>query len=330
MKHLRKVFVCLLCLLMLVSLAACGKSDAGTKSETAKVALILPGAISDMGWNYTQYMGLEKIGESGAEISYQEKVGTAQVEDSLRTYASSGYGLIFLGTNIFEEQTLAVAPDFPETTFVIVAGSTRQDNVYSFKVSDAEKGFLMGAAAGLMTQSNRVGLVQTVKTTPMLNAEAGFHYGVGYVNESASVNSVIVTDSSDSAGCKETAAAMISQGADVIASNANQSTSAALEAAEESGVRCVAVGSGYESVAPHSLLISVIMDNGICIYNMYERYMSGNMPEEIYEYGAADGITSLSEWNGDVPDTVKTEMQKIFDALCNGEIAVPTAEGGNS
>lgn len=58
--------------------------------------------------------------------------------------------------------------------------------------------------------------------------------------------------------------------------------------------------------------------------------MSGNMPEEIYEFGAADGITSLSEWNGDVPDAVKTEMQKVFDALCNGEIPVPKAEGEHS
>lgn len=290
MKYVKNTFVCLLCLLMLVSLGACGKSNASENNEAVKVALILPGAITDMGWNYTQYKGLEKNGESGAEISYQEKVGTAQVEDSLRTYASSGYGLIFLGTNIFEEQTLAVAPDFPETTLVIVAGSTRQDNVYSFKVSDAEKGFLMGVASGLMTQSNQVGLVQTVKTTPMLNAEAGFQYGVHYVNEAAEVNSVIVTDSSDSAGCKETAAAMISQGADVIASNANQSTSAALEAAEENGVRCVAVGSGYESVAPNSLLISVVMDNGICIYT----HMSCICPETCRKKSTNSGRQTVS------------------------------------
>ena len=346
MKTCKKLFCALLTLCLLLTATACGgqkQSDAASDGqqaetpaeepaaapaeETHKVAMILPGSIADMSWNYTSYDGLKKIEETGAEISYQEKVDTAQVEDSIRTYASSGYDLIYIGSNIFEEQTLAVAPDFPDTTFIIISGSTIQDNVYSFQMSDAEKGFLMGVVAGLTTESNSVGLVSSVKITPLLNAEAGFKYGVAYVNPEASVNSVITGNSSDIAAAKETAKAMITAGADVIAANANAASSGPIEAAEESGVSCVAPGNGYDSIAPTTLLTAVIMDNGVPVFNMYERYLAGDLPTELYEYTAKDGVVYMGDWqdNAKATDEVKAQVQTVFEDLAAGKIDVPKA-----
>lgn len=334
-----KKFACaFLALTMLLALAACGGTDEESPAQEDgeapaaeesghKVAMILPGSITDMSWNYSSYEGLKQIEATGAEISYQEQVDTAQVEDSIRTYASSGFDLIYIGSNIFEEQTLAVAPDFPDTTFIIISGATIQDNVYSFQMSDAEKGFLMGVVAGLATESNSVGLVSSVKITPMLNAEAGFKYGVSYVNPDASVSSVITGDSSDIAATKETAKAMISAGADVIAANCNAASSGPIEAAEEDGVCCVAPGNGYESIAPSTLLTSVIMDNGVPVYNMYERYLAGELPTELYEYTAKDGVVYMGEWqdNAKATDEVKAKVQEVYEDLAAGNITVPTA-----
>ncbi|MBU5625554.1 BMP family protein [Oscillibacter sp. MSJ-2] len=343
MKTLKKLWCALLAMTMLLALSACGGSGGSSSApgadgsgsgaasssgeEAHKVAMILPGAITDMSWNYTSYDGLMKIEEAGAEVSYQEKVDTAQVEDSIRTYASSGYDLIYIGSNIFEEQTLAVAPDFPDTTFIIISGSTIEGNVYSFQMSDAEKGFLMGVVAGLTTESNSVGLVSSVKITPLLNAEAGYKYGVSYVNPDAQVNSVITGNSSDTAAAKETAKAMIDAGADIIAANANAASSGPIEAAEENGVCCVAPGPGYESIAPSTLLTSVIMDNGVPVYNMYEKYLAGELPTELYEYTAKDGVVYMGEWqaNDKATDEVQSQVQSIYEDLAAGKIDVPKA-----
>lgn len=337
MKAWKKLCCTILTLSLLLALTACGGKDSGaapsetdepgTAESKHKVAMILPGAITDMSWNFTSYDGLKKIEAAGAEISYQEKVDTAQVEDSIRTYASSGYDLIYIGSNIFEEQTLAVAPDFPETTFIIISGSTIQDNVYSFQMSDAEKGFLMGVVAGLTTESNAVGLVSSVKITPLLNAEAGYKYGVAYVNPNAQVSSVITGNSSDTAAAKETAKAMIDAGADIIAANANAASSGPIEAAEEAGVCCVAPGPGYDSIAPTTLLTSVIMDNGVPVYNMYEKYLAGELPTELYEYTAKDGVVYMGDWqdNSKATEEVKAEVQAVYEDLAAGKIDVPKA-----
>ena len=345
MKTCKRLICTLLALSMLLALAACSaNAPSGTNVSTEapsetnistnapvktahKVAMILPGAITDMSWNYTSYDGLKKIEAAGAEISYQEKVDTAQVEDSIRTYASSGYDLIYIGSNIFEEQTLAVAPDYPDVTFVIISGSTIKDNVYSFQMSDAEKGFLMGVIAGLITEKNSVGLVSSVKITPLLNAEAGFKYGVSYVNPDAQVSSVITGKSTDTAASKETAKAMIDAGADVIAANANAASSGCIEAAEENGVSCVAPGAGYDSIATTTLLTYVMMDNGIPVYDMYEKYLAGQLPTELYEYGAKDGVVYVGEWqnNAKATDEVKAKVQTIYDDLAAGKITVPKA-----
>lgn len=345
MKTCKKLFCAILTLCLLLTTTACGSKnqepapapsqqqtetpaqEPAAAEETHKVAMILPGSITDMSWNYTSYDGLKKIEAAGAEISYQEKVDTAQVEDSIRTYASSGYDLIYIGSNIFEEQTLAVAPDFPDTTFIIISGSTIQDNVCSFQMSDAEKGFLMGVVAGLTTENDSVGLVSSVKITPLLNAEAGFKYGVSYVNPNATVSSIITGNSSDIAAAKETAKAMITAGSDVIAANANAASSGPIEAAEESGVCCVAPGNGYESVAPTTLLTSVIMDNGVPVYNMYERYLAGDLPTTLYEYTAKDGVVYMGDWqdNAKATDDVKAQVQAVYEDLAAGKIDVPKA-----
>jgi len=343
-KRMKMVICIILSALMILSITACGtKSTSGSSAGSAsgssssanskndskshKVAMILPGSITDKSWNYTSYDGLKKIEADGAEISYQEKVDTSQVEDSIRTYASSGYDLIYIGSNIFEDQTVSVAADFPDVTFIIISGNTNTGNVHSFHMSDAEKGFMMGIVAGLVTKSNSVGLVSSVKITPLLNAEAGFKYGVSYVNPDAQVDSVITGNSSDTAAAKETAKAMIDNGADVIAANANAASSGPIQAAEENSVSCIAPGPGYEDVAPSTLLTSVIMDNGIPVYSMYQKYLEGNLPSDIYEYGAKEGVVSMGEWqnNAKITDEIKEKVQQVYDDLKNGKIDVPTA-----
>ena len=85
-----KKFACaFLALTMLLALAACGGTDEESPAQEGgeapaaeesghKVAMILPGSITDMSWNYSSYEGLKQIEASGAEISYQEQVDTAR------------------------------------------------------------------------------------------------------------------------------------------------------------------------------------------------------------------------------------------------------------
>jgi len=61
-----------------------------------KIAMILPGPITDNDWNSVGYNGLQAAGKAlGVETAYVENVTDADAERLLRDFAERGYGLIF-------------------------------------------------------------------------------------------------------------------------------------------------------------------------------------------------------------------------------------------
>ena len=96
---------------MLTVLAGCGDSgtdtdpkdnaedtttDPGTDSTdttgddagraVSKIAILLPGYITDQSWNQGAYEGLKELEAQGYEIAYTEDVQAANMESTFRTY----------------------------------------------------------------------------------------------------------------------------------------------------------------------------------------------------------------------------------------------------
>ncbi|MCY4571013.1 MAG: BMP family ABC transporter substrate-binding protein, partial [Candidatus Poribacteria bacterium] len=64
--------------------------------EKFKVAMLLPGSISDAGWNALAYEGLKAIEKQlGAEISHAETRTPTDQEEQFRSYALDGYNMVF-------------------------------------------------------------------------------------------------------------------------------------------------------------------------------------------------------------------------------------------
>jgi basic membrane protein A len=183
---LKKVFSLVLVLAMVMSLTIGCSKKAPVTTEPApaadkkmKVAVILQGAISDMSWNKTAYDGLKKIEALGAEVSYQENVAVSSLADSINTYATEGYNLIFLSTNGYEDVGAQVAPQYPKTQFILINGkASHGDNLVSLQIADDQQGFLMGAIAALTSKSKSVGFIGGEEITPIINGKKGFEQGV--------------------------------------------------------------------------------------------------------------------------------------------------------
>ena len=98
--------------------------------EKFKVAMLLPGSISDAGWNALAYEGLVAIEkELDAEISHAETRTPSDQEEQFRSYALDGYNLVFGHGYEFQDPAKAVAADFPETIFITSSGGTITDNI---------------------------------------------------------------------------------------------------------------------------------------------------------------------------------------------------------
>src|SRR5512139_2705555 len=117
------------CLLLLVLVAGCSRSEPPAASSAFKVALLSPGPVSDAGWNALAYEGLLAIRDRlGAEIAQTETKTPAEFEEGFRDFAGRGFQLVFGHGFEFQEAAAAVSIDFPDTVFITTSGNTVRKN----------------------------------------------------------------------------------------------------------------------------------------------------------------------------------------------------------
>ena len=64
------------------------------RSTVSKIAVLLPGSITDESWNQTAYEGLQTIAAQGYETAYTENVGSNDMESVFRSYCEEGYDFV--------------------------------------------------------------------------------------------------------------------------------------------------------------------------------------------------------------------------------------------
>ncbi|HYE80651.1 MAG TPA: BMP family protein [Clostridia bacterium] len=335
----KKVLLLVLALTMVVTLAlGCSKTEpapaANTSEEPAapetkkmKVSVILSGPISDMSWNATAYNGLKKIEALGAEISYQENVPVSSLADSINTYGSEGYDVVFLSTNSYEDIGAQYAPQYPDTQFILINGkASHGDNLVALQIADEQQGFLMGTAAALMSKTRSVGFVGGSEIPPIINGRKGFEQGAKYIDESVKVNATLIGNMDNVNQAKETAKAIIESGADVVSPMCNAASLGVLQAAEESAsAKTVGSSVGQEKNAPKSMAINIGKDTSIAYETAYKNFLAGKLGKEVVKMGAAEGVIFLTEWFDaakDVPNDVREKLKVIYNDLAAGKITI--------
>jgi basic membrane protein A len=320
MKKLNRIAVFVLVVLAVFAITSIVAAESSEKSY--KVALINEGAINDMSWNYTAYLGLMKCEELGAEVAYVENIAISDAADALRAFADEGYDVIFCSGYTFMDSVKAVAPDYPEVQFFIINSTLVMDNVNSIRVADAEQGFLMGALSALMTKSGTIGFVGGLNITPIINGGKGFEQGAAYVNPEVKTIINMTGSGDDVDAAKELALAMISQGVDVISPMADQASLGVMQAAEESSISAIASGEGMQKIAPNATIVEIVKDTSIAYEAAYKSFLEGNITDEILYMGVNYGVIYMSDYFADIPEEVKAEMEDIMAKLAAGEIEI--------
>lgn len=304
------------------NLFANGQQDAG--ESAMKVALALPGPISDNGWSASAYEGLMMIEEEyGAEVSYSESVATSDMEDVFRSYAELGYDVIFGHGSQFTDAILAVAPEYTDIQFVIINGNQPlEPNVACVQVSDEQQGFLMGAIAALLSKTRTVGVIGGVEIPPIKKAVDGYVLGAKYIDPKINVLNTLTGSFDDVAKAKETALAMIGNGADLVGAIANQAGLGSIEACKESGILALGANADQNPVAPDTVVVSVQKSIGKAFTFTFNKITAGELGAKVYKLGVGEGVIYLSSWHSfedQISADVKNKIEQVRQDLISGK-----------
>ncbi|MBC2607900.1 BMP family protein [Pelagicoccus albus] len=316
-------------LLISLLLSACGGGDDEMDSDpepTQTAAIILPGAISDQGWNQMGYLGLEKIGkETGAEIRFAENVPAANWDRVARSFAEEGVDVLILHGLEFTEIAEKYAPQFPDTHFIVNNSIRPLDdkNLTSIEIRTWEASFLAGILAGQMTESGICGAVGG-NDYPLFIAQAeGYRLGARSANPEAKTQIVFTGSNFDTIKAKEAAQAQIESGADIIWQLANSAGLGVIEACREAGVDVFGWGIDQRHVAPEVVITTQKVDVGAACAEVGIQILQGTFEGGSVSFGVESEAAGLGEYREDVPQEYRDVVEKWRQAIADGLIEIP-------
>jgi basic membrane protein A len=311
--------------------------------EGKKVGLIIAtGGLGDKSFNDISYAGVERAKEElGINFDYVEPESIAQYEGYQRDFAQAGdYELIIcVGFDQADALTI-VSQEFPEQNFAIVDMVVIQPNVASLVFRTNEASFLVGVAAGMMTETGKVGFVGGMDIDLINDFFLGYEAGVNWVNPQATVlEPVYVGDWADPTKGKELAKSLVDSGADAIFVAAGKSGLGALDGINEEGITGFGVDACQCYLYLDNIPLSMTKRVDVAVYDMIESAIDGTFSGEVFSKGLADewvGVCRLPEeeslWEEEFDFThpplesdIEEKIQEARTKIIDGEITVPTA-----
>jgi len=297
-------------------------------------ALADPALIFDLGgkfdksFNEAAYHGAERWkAETGGSYKELEMQSEAQREQALRRLAQSGANPIVMTGFAFGEVLNKVAPDYPDTKFVIIDMVVEQPNVQSVVFTEEQGSYLAGVAAALASKSGTVGFIGGMDIPLIHKFECGYAQGFKSARPDGKViinyTGTTPTAWNDPVKGGELLKAQVSQGADVVYAAAGGTGIGVLQAAADAGILSIGVDSNQNHLHPGQVLTSVVkgVDNSV-----YDAFKAGaDVEPGVKVMDLASGGVSLAMDDNNKPlisDEIAAAIDAAAQAIASGEIAV--------
>ncbi|NPD19410.1 BMP family lipoprotein [Alterinioella nitratireducens] len=287
------------------------------------------GGKFDRSFNEAAWRGAEQwseeTGNSYREIELQSD---AQREQAMRRLAEAGSNPIVMAGFSQASALEVVAPDYPDTTFVIIDGVVDAPNVRSVVFREEQGSYLVGMLAAMASETGTVGFVGGMDIPLISRFGCGYAQGARAVDPDIEIiqNMTGTTPAAwnDPVRGGELTRGQISQGADVVFAAAGGTGLGVLQTAADEGILGIGVDSNQNHLHPGSVLTSMLKRVDVAVYDAF------STPVEEIETGLhffgleEDGVGyALDENNADlITEEMQARVAEARDAIISGEIEV--------
>lgn len=312
------------CFLFLFTLIGCGNGK-------PKIALVLSvGGIEDKSFNQSAYEGLRRAGkELRIKTIYAEPKGIGEFETSLRKFADEKYDLIIAIGFLQKSSVEKVAPLYPKTKFAILDAVAEGTNVASLTFREDEGSFLVGAIAGLVTATGRIGFVGGMKSPLIQKFEEGYRSGLKYVNPKAELLVGYIGNTpaafEDMKRATILADQQYAQNADIIYHAAGGAGRGVIMEASRLKKFAIGVDSNQNYIAPGKVLTSMVKRVDVAVFDVISKLVEKKFKAGVTSYGLSDGAVgyAMDENNQDlIPYSVIQRVDEIREEIISGKIII--------
>lgn len=328
--------------------AGCGRSNAPAKAASGapgqqaagkpyKVALILSGSGTDHGWNQDAVEAVHDVQTAlslpASSISIKEQaVSPSQQQDNLRAYAGQGYNLIIGHGEEYQAPALHMAPQFPNSLFVISSGDKMAANVTPivFKLEDGA--YLLGMLAGGMSRTGKIAEVGAQEIAPVRSVFSAFALGAKAVNPNITIlHPVYTNDWEDIGKATQATQPLIQQGADVIIQDLDSASQGVFNAVQQANtaahpVYALGTNNNQNSAAPGVVLASAPINCSPVFVSIAKQAEAGTFKPTNTPYGLPQGVIGYIDnpaLASRIPASLQAKIDAAEQAIKSGKLVVP-------
>ncbi len=260
------------------------------------------------------------------EYTFTENVSNTDYARVMREYAESGNTLIIGEVFGAEQEAREVAADYPDVAFLMGSSFKEDAALPNFAVFDnyiQDAAYLSGIIAGAMTKSGNIGMVGGFPIPEVNRLMHAFMAGVREMRPDASFQVSFIGSWFDPPKAKETAFAMIENGADVLYAE----RFGVSDAAQEKGI--LAIGNVIDTQAdyPETVVSSAIWHFEPTLDAAIAAVQAGNFTAADYgvysfmkEGGAS--LAPFGTFEGKIPQEALDLIAERTKAIKAGEYTV--------
>jgi basic membrane protein A len=284
--------------------------------------------LGDQNFNDLAKRGLdravEELGVQGEVIESRDAASYIPNLTQAAEQSALAVGVGFLLTDAITE----VANQYPDKNFLLIDSVSEAPNVQGVLFRENEGAFLSGVLAGLLTESNQLGVVGGEKIPPVVRYVVGFEAGAKSVNPDVEVVVAYADTFEDPALGKELTLAQYNQGVDIAFPVAGATGIGSFEAAKElgEGYWVIAADTDQSQLgAEHQLAVS---EKGVdtALFLAAQQVVEGTFEAGEQSLGLAEGGVGLGSPHESVPQEVLDIIAAYEQAIIDGTITVPANE----
>ena len=347
-----------LAVLALVALVAagCGKkpakqgTGAGAQANSNFLACQVTdtGGIDDRSFNATAWKGMQDAKtQLGVQVKFLESTTQNDFAPNLRTFVQQKCGLIVTVGFLLGDATKASAAANPSLKYAIVdfaykPSEVPNNNVLGLTFSTDQAAFLAGYVAASMSKSGKLGTFGGIKIPTVTIFMDGFWAGIKYYNKqknanvqllgwnAAKQNGLFTGDFTNQDNGKRVTETLLGEGADIIlpvAGPVGLGAAAAVKSAGSDKHMIWVDTDGCVSASQYcSLFLTSIekhMDVAVetAIKSAVDKQFKGGTYSGTLQNDGV-GIAPFHDFDSQVPQNVKDELNTIKQGIVNGSISV--------
>ena len=304
--------------------------EAEAEEEVAEEPCLIIGAtfggpITDAGYNQAMHESIMQIKENIAcvEIIEAENVpDEAGASTTVENMIQQGAGMIIATGFSHQYPALTLAEKYPDVVFEHAGGWEMGANFANFFGEPPDTWYIMGVAAGLMTETNKLGFVGNAPlgwTNTFINA---YTLGAQSVNPDIETIVTFTFGWGDSAKEADATNSLINLGADVLTMHVD-SPSTVLGIAESRGAYSI----GFQSLeaqqfAPEYWISGIGLTLGGKLTWLASTVLDGTWEPIFLRCGIADGCMAMGPFGPNVPQEVQDQVLEVKAAVESGEFVV--------